>query len=256
MSILKRFGDFIFFWLRLFSGPIRFAKHVSRMPRFFRDLFVFHRLSREDRIGLLDLRPYLDDRGEVHEMDPQYFYVNAWAMRRILSAMPEQHVDVASLIVFSSLLSAVVPVVFVDYRLLPVRLEGLQCRQGNITSLPFADGSVSSLSCLHVAEHIGLGRYGDPLDPCGTEKACRDLARVLAPGGNLFLAVPVGRPRVCFNAHRVFRADTIVNYMKGLTLIEFSGVGDDGTYRENIPLDSFQRDEYALGMFWFRNKPG
>ena len=37
--------------------------------------------------------------------------------------------------------------------------------------------------------------YGDPINPQGTQLAVRELVRVLAPGGNLFLATPVGRPR-------------------------------------------------------------
>ena len=43
---------------------------------------------------------------------------------------------------------------------------------------PFGDRSVPSLSCLHVVEHVGLGRYGDPLDPQGSIKAMRELQRV------------------------------------------------------------------------------
>ena len=40
-------------------------------------------------------------------------------------------------------------------------------------------------------EHIGLGRYGDPIDPQGTEKAATELQRVLAPGGDLYLSLPI-----------------------------------------------------------------
>src|SRR5206468_9735067 len=104
---------------------------------------------------------------------------------------PDRHVDVGSHNLFANLLSAVVPVIFLDYRPLNGRLRGLECIGGSILELPFADNSVESLSCLHVAEHIGLGRYGDPLDPEGTKKAARELERVLAKGGNHYFAVPV-----------------------------------------------------------------
>src|SRR2546430_12288402 len=49
---------------------------------------------------------------------------------------------------------------------------------------PFGDLELSSVSCLHVAEHIGLGRYGDAIDPLGTRKAIGELARVLAVDGD------------------------------------------------------------------------
>ena len=90
-----------------------------------------------------------------------------------------------------------------DIRPLEVDIEGLTPIAGSVLDLPFADGSLESVSCLHVAEHIGLGRYGDPLDPLGTRKAAAELQRVLAPGGQLLFSLPVGRPRVDFNAHRV-----------------------------------------------------
>ncbi len=33
---------------------------------------------------------------------------------------------------------------------------------------------------MHVVEHVGLGRYGDPLDPDGDLKAIAELKRVTA----------------------------------------------------------------------------
>ena len=38
-----------------------------------------------------------------------------------------------------------------------------------------ADNSVDSLSCMHVIEHIGLGRYGDPINAKGDELAAGEL---------------------------------------------------------------------------------
>lgn len=173
-------------------------------------------------------------------------------MRRILSQRPKQHVDIGSQVMFVNLLSAVVPVTFVDYRPLDVHVEGLTCLAGDILSLPFPSGSIQSLSCLHVAEHIGLGRYGDPLNPNGTRQACADLKRVLAPGGDLYFVIPVGRQRVCFNAHRVHNPRTIVEYFAGLDLVQFCGVHDEGRYVHNASLGQFDKSRYACGMFWFR----
>jgi len=53
-------------------------------------------------------------------------------------------------------------------------------------------------------EHDGLGRYGDPLDPDGDLKAMQNMKRIVRPGGLLYLAVPVGRDRILFNAARVY----------------------------------------------------
>jgi SAM-dependent methyltransferase len=91
-------------------------------------------------------------------------------------------------------------VAFLDVRPLDADIEDLEPIAGSVLELPFADRSLPSVSCLHVAEHIGLGRYGDPLDPAGTRKAIAELQRVTAPGGQLLFSLPVGRQRLCFNA--------------------------------------------------------
>ncbi len=173
-------------------------------------------------------------------------------MRRIVARRPSRHVDVGSQVAFVNLLSAVVPVTFVDYRPLDVRIEGLDCRSGDILHLPFEDQSVESLSCLHVAEHIGLGRYGDPLNPHGTRQACAELQRILAPGGCLYFAIPIGRQRVCFNAHRTHAPATIAEYFWDLKLIELSAVHDDGRYVTEMPPDEFAASFYACGLFRFQ----
>ncbi|MDE3045596.1 MAG: DUF268 domain-containing protein [Verrucomicrobiota bacterium] len=53
-------------------------------------------------------------------------------------------------------------------------------------------------------EHDGLGRYGDPIDPQGDLKAMERTKAMLKPGGLLFLAIPVGKERIIWNANRVY----------------------------------------------------
>lgn len=121
--------------------------------------------------------------------------------------------------------------------------------------LPFANGTLRSLSCMHVVEHIGLGRYGDPLDPDGDLKAAAELHRVLAPGGNLLFVVPVGRPRIVFNAHRVYSFAQVRHCFASLNLVEFVLIADNAI--ETGPLagateELTNRQEYGCGCFWFQ----
>ena len=239
-------------WLVQLVDPLRVLKGLRGFLWYWADWRAYLRLPGAEAIHLLDTSPALHDRTSTTPIDAHYFYINGWAMRRVAANQPNRHVDVASLAIFANLLSAVIPVTFLDYRSLNVRLAGLNCVSGSILGMPFADGSVESLSCLHVAEHIGLGRYGDPLDPQGTKKAAQELARVLAPDGNLYFALPVGNPRLCFNAHRIHAPEAICDYFAELELVEFSGVHDDGRFVERVNLTEFKDSDYACGMFWFR----
>jgi SAM-dependent methyltransferase len=198
-----------------------------------------------------DAFPCLHDRTSDTGIDPHYFYQNIWAMKRIKASGVGEHIDVGSLASFVGLLSTIVKVTFIDIRPLKVDLDNFDSRAGTILDLPLADDSVASISCLHVAEHIGLGRYGDPLDSQGTRKACKELARVLAPGGFLYFSLPVGKPCVCFNAHRIHAPGQILDYFDDLEMVDFSGVTDQGQYLENISPSDFETANYACGMFCF-----
>ncbi|MDY6842956.1 MAG: DUF268 domain-containing protein [Thermodesulfobacteriota bacterium] len=53
-------------------------------------------------------------------------------------------------------------------------------------------------------EHDGLGRYGDPIDPDGDVNAMKKMKHILKPNGLLFLAVPLGKDTLVWNAHRIY----------------------------------------------------
>jgi SAM-dependent methyltransferase len=119
---------------------------------------------------------------------------------------------------------------FVDLRPLKTNVTGLNFVEGDLIKLPYEDKSLESLSTLHVVEHVGLGRYGDTVDPDGWLKACKELQRILRPGGVLYFSVPIGTQRLEFDAHRVFDPMTIVNAFDELQLLDFSYVDDRGDY--------------------------
>ncbi len=241
-------------WVSPVFDPIYALKGLSRYPAYLRDWWNYSRTPGADDLQWVDAYPQLHDRTNATAIDTHYFYVNGWAMRRIVAQRPERHVDIGSQTIFANLLSTVTPVTFVDYRPLRANLSGLACLGADILHLPFGGDSVGSLSCLHVAEHIGLGRYGDPLNPRGTYQSAQELKRVLARGGNLYFALPVGESRVCFNAHRIHEPETIIEYFSELELVELSGVHDDGRFVERVGLNEFHESEYACGMFWFRKR--
>ena len=236
------------------------AVKLVNIPRFLSTYISFKSQATKDSrfsVKFSDLKACLTDNTVKTAFDPHYTYHPAWAARIVATIQPKKHIDISSILHFSTLVSAFVPVEFYDYRPAEVILDNLKCLGGDLNKLPFKDNSVESLSCMHTIEHIGLGRYGDVIDPQGDIKATRELARVLRLGGNLIFVTPVGKPRIQFNAHRIYSYQNVLDLFPSLTLKEFSMVPDDykthGLIR-NADSKIVANQEYACGCFWFTKK--
>jgi predicted SAM-dependent methyltransferase len=204
-----------------------------------------------------DRNPQLFDRTSNTDFDTHYIYHPAWASRIIAKINPKKHTDISSILSFSTMLSAFIPVEFYDYRPANVKLDNLTSKKADLTSLPFEDNSIESLSCMHTIEHIGLGRYGDLIDPDGDIKAMNELSRVLAINGNLLFVTPVGKSKIQFNAHRIYSYDQIISYFPKLTLKEFSLIPDNALEKgiiKNATKELSDKQNYACGCFWFIKK--
>ena len=202
-----------------------------------------------------DNLPQLGDKTNQTDFDLHYIYHPAWAARVLAKTKPREHVDIYSSLSFSTLFSAFIPVRFFDFRTANISLSGLQSEAINLTALSFPNDSLPSVSCLHVLEHIGLGRYGDPIDPQGDIKAMTELERVLAPSGDLLIAVPVGQPRLRFNAHRIYSYEQIISAFSQLELVEFSLISEK-KHGLISPADPalVEQEKYGCGCFWFKKK--
>jgi len=175
----------------------------AEVERYLRQLAEYRSLPGAE--SDISMRPCFGEDTEKHPMDEVYFYQDSWAFARIFLHHPSCVVDVGARPLLLGILSTLMAIVSVEIRPLPVSTPNLSRVQGSITALPFADESVELLSCLSVIEHIGLGRYGDRLDPLGSIRAFQEVTRVVKPGGHFILSVPVSpKGSVAFNAHRVF----------------------------------------------------
>lgn len=186
----------------------------------------------------------------------EYLIQDLWALEKILSSKVKHHIDVGSrLDGFVCQLAVSVKITYVDIRKPGFFHPNFNFVDGSILNLPFADKSISSLSSLHVVEHIGLGRYFDDLDPMGTIKALKELKRVVAIDGDLYLGVPVGRERVEFNANRILHPLTIYSiFSKDCELIEFAYAPKGESLRRFEDIDNFPEIDYAIGLFHFRHR--
>ncbi len=236
--------------------PWVFCKNMKGAPVYFSDWMRYRQLKPPPtfRIRLRDAFPILTDRyASAGLANGHYFHQDLWAARMIFQHHPEEHVDIGSRIDgFVAHLLTFMPVTIIDIRPLVSNIQGLTVLQDDATTLSkLKPNSVHSLSSLHVAEHFGLGRYSDPVDPEACFKFMESLQRVLAPGGRLYFSVPVGRERVEFNAHRVFDPNTILGRFSGLHLESFSYVGDDGEFYQDSSPSLMPKSHFACGLFEF-----
>lgn len=234
---------------RLFSSR---PQKDARLLKFEEQFKRFHALDTQKKLPNRkeDWFPCLDDDTENTGFDFHYVYHPAWAARIVKKINPEKHIDISSTLHFCSILSAFIPTEFYDYRPATLTLSNLYTGKADLTQLAFETDSIDCLSCMHTVEHIGLGRYGDPIDPEGDVKAINELKRVTKPGGSLLFVTPVGKPRIMFNAHRIYNPAMIIQLFEGFTLQEFALITDGGNFIDQASLTEGQDQNYGCGCFW------
>lgn len=204
------------------------------------------------------LWPILNEDTLQTSFDRHYTYHPAWACRVLRRTRPALHHDFSSTLNFIAMASAWVPITFCDYRLAALQLDGLTTRRENLTQLSFPDGSLASVSCMHVLEHIGLGRYGDALDYDGDLRAIAELTRVVRPGGDLLIVLPLGRTaRIQFNAHRIYTWSGVLEMFGAhFDLIESALIPEqpDLGLVYSPGADLLDTQNLGCGCFWFKRK--
>lgn len=252
--------------MRLFRGN-------EDQKKFETDKAEYIRQSADNSRFLLsedDLFPCLTDyKQQAGAVDGHYFFQDIYIANRVMQSGIRHIHDIGSRLdgYIAHLLAMDIRVTMIDIRPLSFEINNLDFVQGNATELDnIADRSIPALSCLHALEHFGLGRYGDPVDYHGWEKALAHMKRIMAPDGTLYLSVPSSsNEKVMFNAHRIFHPCTIFEALSDtLSLREFSAIregkittltfdaGDTGIPDRLLAFAKEHMGDYDCGMYIFR----
>lgn len=202
---------------------------------------------------------YLDHKEEAGSLDGHYFHQDLLVATKIFKENPKNHADIGSRIDgFIAHLAVFRTVDVFDIRSISKKIRNVNFIQLDFINNIDHDYKYDSVSSLHVIEHFGLGRYGDPIDYEGYIKGFNNIAKFVKPGGKLYLSTPIGNQRIEFHAHRVFNISTILELAKNeFELITFSYVDDKGDLHENKDINhslmsSNFNCHYGCGIFEFQ----
>ena len=201
------------------------------LPRYVSDLSKFKK--RGGKFTHFD--PIISDYNtSAGTITGDYFHQDLVVAQYIFKNNPDRHLDIGSRIDgFVAHVAAFRKIEVSDIRPLRSNVDNIKFVQSDITKL---DKSLidkyDSISSLHAIEHIGLGRYGDTVDPNGHLLAFKNIIAMTRPGGKIYLGLPFSKvTQIHFNASRIFSLVYILKEFiesNDLTLLCFDYVDDEG----------------------------
>lgn len=219
--------------------------------KFSNDFEEYNKIAGEHEKALENnLYPCLFDSTTLTDIEPVYFYQDSWAFDLIYKNKPQEHIDIGSSHKLVSFLSKITHLTMIDIRPLSLEMPSIHFKEGDILNLPYENETISSLSSICVIEHIGLGRYGDKLDPKGTVKAIAEIDRVLCKGGDLYISVPIeGHGKTYFNAHRSFNEKYLLEELFG----NYNLMDKKYIYEQSFG-DKLDYSKFGVGCYYIKKK--
>ncbi len=243
--------------IQILSGfyPRRILTRLKNLPWFYKKKKEFIKSMGKDTDFKItrDYWCLTDISDNSGTLSKHYFKQDLYYSQKIYENHPVKHVDIGSRIDgFVAHLATFMEVEVMDVRPLPYKIKNIKFIQADLMSedFPLVD-YCNSLSCFHTIEHLGLGRYGDPIDANGHIKGLNNIYKALRNDGIFYFSVPIGQRRIEYNAHRVFDVEYLLHYFSDkYELLSFSYLDDNDNMHENIDLNDTSVDcNYGCGMF-------
>ena len=216
---------------------------IKRLPDwYFNDLDLIIKQKEYDQtFQIISQYPIVNEKNsDAGNAQGHYFHQDLYSAQKIYENNPIKHVDIGSRIDgFVAHVASYRKIELLDIRPFNDSITNVIFREANLLDLPAdLEDYCDSISSLHVIEHIGLGRYGDPIDYWGYLKALDNVKFILKEGGLFYFSVPIGPQRIEFNAHRVFSLEYLIQILnERFRILEFAYVDDKGDLHIDIELN-------------------
>jgi SAM-dependent methyltransferase len=246
------------------ARPGRTRLRMKKLEWFLKDWELFQELFTQQKdFQNLTLLPALDDKNVTNgSLTYHYFYQDLFVAQCLFRDNPHLHVDFGSRIDgFVAHVASFRTLEVLDIRPMEQSIPNVLTRQadlmGDVSHLANYADSVSSL---HVIEHLGLGRYGDPININGHLIGLENIHKILKPGGKFYFATPFGPQRIEFNTHRIFNLSYLMEYLiPRYEVLNFAYVDDGNNLHPSVELTSENiksnlGQNFACAIFELRKK--
>ena len=197
---------FIIYWNK-YSGVrktlvlARILRDLPKLRRYLQDLKSFLSLGGEVDKWSIHLHEDSDFAGDT---SGHYFWQDLVVAQWVLAQKKRLVADIGSrLDGYVSHVASSQKVFVIDIRPIKKAIPNVEFIKDDILNYK-SKKRFEIVTSLHTLEHIGLGRYGDPIDPMGHIKAFSALAKMTLPKGQLVVSFPIdSQTRVEFNGQRM-----------------------------------------------------
>jgi len=152
--------------------------------------------------------PLYPTSSKANRVERQYYAMDCWLLRKLAETQPDVHISIGGRIDGFVGQYTAMGKKLIYYDIVRPGDDNIRFRRFDFFDKYTWRQGYKSVSCMHVLEHIGTGRYDNHIDRNGWRHALDVLKSMIAPGGDLFIGVPVngwlGNNRFRYNAGMIF----------------------------------------------------